>query len=143
MPQVFAGFICGYGVALVSTPLLALMLLRLRAAATPESSLGRLLPPNLSVTSLGVLLHTGLFFFWTAVGMLLGLVLLAMRGAGSALGSDNGAFSLFVAAVMLALFAPVAALVRVWRWQIVACALAVVVAFGWVMPHLARLAQEH
>jgi hypothetical protein len=133
--EVFAGFVCGYILALLSTPLLALMLLRLRAGS---ELFQRLLPPGVSALGLSVLLHGGLFLFWTAVGMLLGLVLLAMEGEGGALGSLNGPFSLFVVGVVLAFAAPVIVVARRARQLAIACVVGVVVVFGWLMPYMAE-----
>jgi len=135
MAEVFAGFVAGYILALLSTPLLALTLLRLRAKG---GVLARLLPAGVSALSLGVLLHGALFLFWTALGIVLGLVLLAMRGAEGALGSLNGPFTLFVAALALALVAPAAIALPGLRRVAVLCGLASVFVFGWLMPYLAR-----
>jgi hypothetical protein len=133
--EVFAGFVCGYILALVSTPLLAMVLLRLRAG---NELLARLLPPGVSVISLSVLLHGALFLFWTAAGILLGLILLAMDDAGAAVGSKNAAFSLFVAGLVLALAAPVVIVLRPLRRAGLVCAIAAMLVFGWLMPYMAE-----
>jgi hypothetical protein len=133
--QAFAGFICGYLLALASTPLLAMTLVRLRAGG---GMLATLLPPGVSAISLSVILHAGLFFFWTAAGILLGLMLLAMDDSGSALASRNAAFSLFVAAVVLAIAAPVVIAVRSLRRVGIVLALLAVLVFGWLMPYMAE-----
>ena len=135
MAEVFAGFVCGYLLALISTPLLAIVLLRLR---TGSELLGRLLPPGVSALSLSVLLHGALFLFWTAAGILLGLVLLAMGDAGDAVGSLNPPFSLFVAGLTLALAAPVVIVLRAVRRPALICAVAAVLVFGWLMPYMAE-----
>jgi hypothetical protein len=133
--EVFAGFVCGYILALVSTPLLAMVLLRLRSGS---ELFARLLPPGVSALSLSVLLHGALFMFWTAVGILLGLILLAMEDAGAAAGSRNAAYSLFVAGLVLALAAPVVIAVRPLRQMGLVCAVAALVVFGWLMPYMAE-----
>jgi hypothetical protein len=137
VPQVFAGFICGYILALVSTPLLAVSLLRLRAESP---LLARLFPPNTSVTALTVVLHIGTFFACTGLGMILGLVLLAMDGAGSALGSPNAPYTLFAFGLILAIIAPLFALVRPLRALTAANALLALVGFGWLLPYMAQWA---
>lgn len=135
MAEVFAGFVAGYALALLSTPLLALTLLRLRA----ESELvARLLPAGVSAISLSVLLHGALFLFWTGLGIVLGLVLLALRDAEGALGSANAPFSLFVAGLTLALVAPLAIAVRPIRQASILYALLVLAVFGWLMPYIAE-----
>ena len=135
MAEVFAGFVCGYVLALISTPLLAVLLLRMRA---DSETLARLLPPGVSAMGLGVLLHMALFFFWTAIGILLGLTLLAMGDAADALGSLNLAFSLFVVAVVVAITAPVVIVVAPIRRVALAGAIAAVLVFGWLMPYMAE-----
>ena len=126
---------CGYLVALVFTPLTALLLIRLRVSS---DLLARLLPPGVSAISVGVLLHGTMFLFWTGAGILLGLVLLAMEGSGGAFGSRNAAFSLFVFALTLALAAPVALLLPAARRATVLGGLAVLLLFGWLMPYMAE-----
>jgi len=131
--EVFAGFISGYVVALLTTPLLALSVLKLRAA---NALVAQLLPAGVSAVSLTVLLHGALFLFWTAFGMLLGLVLLAMGEGADIAGSRHGAFSLFVIALAAAFVAPVAIVSQRLRPFALAAAALVVVVFGWLMPYL-------
>ncbi len=135
MDQVFAGFICGYALALVSAPVLAIALLRLR---TESRLLNAVLPPGTPVVALVVALHGALFFFWTAIGMILGLILGAMRHAGGGLGSANFAFTLLVASLTLALVAPVAIAWQRMRRPVLIAALVVLLTFGWLMPYMAR-----
>jgi hypothetical protein len=132
--EVFAGFVCGYALAIASTPLLAILLLRLR---TGNELMMRLLPAGTSTAGLGVILHGGLFLFWTAAGILLGLVLLAMGDTRSALGSAHPPFSLFVLGLALAFSAPLIALLPPARAFAIVAAILVVVIFGWLMPHMA------
>jgi len=136
VPEVFAGFLCGYVLALISTPLLAVGLLRLRGES---ALLGRLLPPGVSAVGLSVLLHTALFFTCTAIGIVLGLLLLAMKGGPGALGSANTPFTLFVAGLTLAVIAPVAIVVRPLRASALGGGLVVLIVFGWLMPYLAQV----
>ena len=77
MAEVFAGFVSGYTLAIVSTPVLAVQLLRLRAGS---ELFARLLPAGTNAVMLAVLLHGALFLFWTAAGIALGLVLFASAG---------------------------------------------------------------
>jgi hypothetical protein len=137
VPEVFAGFIVGYALALVSTPILAMSLLKLRAES---AVLARLFPAGTSATGLAVILHGGLMLTWTALGMLLGLLLLAMEGEGSALGSPNAPFTLFVFGSVLAIVAPMFVLARPLRPLFAANAIAAVAGFGWLMPYMAQWA---
>ena len=135
MAQVFAGFICGYALALISTPLLALGLIKLRG----ESALmARLFPKEASVTALAVTLHLGLFFACTGLGMILGLVLAAMDGAGGALGSPNAPYTLFAFGLIVAIIAPLFVLVKPLRFLSAVNALIAIAGFGWLMPYRAK-----
>ena len=139
MPEAFAGFICGYAMALVLTPALAYTLLKLRAG---NGVLAKLLPAGTSATGLAAILHMGLFFACTGLGMIFGLVLLAMDGAGSALGSPNAPYTLFVFGTVLALVAPIFVLMRELRPITAANALLAVAVFGWLMPYMAQWAPQ-
>jgi hypothetical protein len=132
--QVFAGFVAGYGLALLTTPLLALLLFRLRAGS---ELLSRMFPADAPLVAVAMLIHGALTFTLTAVGLVLGLILLAMEGADGALGSLNWPFTLFVAAMVLSVVAPVYAILRPWRRGIAAYSLLVLAVFGWLMPYLA------
>src|SRR6266542_1094635 len=134
MAEVFAGFVAGYALALLSTPLVAIAIVRMRARSPV---LARLFPQGMSATPLAVILHGALFLFWTALGIVLGLLLLAMRDSGAALGSLNGAFTLFVVGLTLAVIAPIAIMLRPVRLAALLTGLTVVLVFGWLMPYLA------
>jgi hypothetical protein len=134
LAEVFSGFICGFVLSLIMAPLLALMLVRMRVTSP---IMARLLPPGVSAMTLTLTLHFALFFFWTAWGILFGLLLLAMRGNGAALGSANAPFSLMVAALTLMISAPFAIVIVPWRRSIIGAALLVIVIFGWLLPNMA------
>jgi hypothetical protein len=135
MAEVFAGFVAGYAMAVVSTPLLSVLLLRLRAES---AVLDRLLPAGVSAVSVSVLLHGALVMFWTGFGLLLGLALLAMHHADGALGSLNAPFTLFVVGLLLALGAPLFALLVPLRRLIAITLAAALLLFGWLMPYMAE-----
>jgi len=134
--EVFAGFLCGYISALVLTPILALGLLKMRATSDLAN---RLLPPGTSAVGLMVILHTGMAMFWTAAGLLLGLVLNAMNGGHRVqfLLIRNVAFTVFVAGLVLAAVAPIALLSSRYRRSALIGGSLVVLLFGWLMPYLA------
>jgi hypothetical protein len=134
MAEVFAGFVAGYAMALLSTPVVAIAIVRLRATSP---LLARLFPEGISATPLAVILHGALFLFWTALGIVLGLMLLAMRDSGEAIGSLNGAFTLLVIGLTLAIVAPIVIVLRQVRPAVLLAGLTVVLVFGWLMPYLA------
>jgi hypothetical protein len=133
--EVFAGFVCGYALALVGAPFLGVALVRNRASSPV---LARLLPEGLPIVPFVVVIHGALILFCTGIGLILGMLLLAMRGAGESLGSPNIAFTLLVFSLTLAVSAPLVAVLARYRVQAVAVALAVLVLFGWLMPYMAR-----
>jgi hypothetical protein len=135
MAQVFAGFVAGYAMALITTPLLAWLLVRLRAR---NEVLMRLFPREANLIATAVILHGGLTFALTAVGIVLGLILLGMKDSDGGLGSPNWPFTLFVAAMTLAVVAPIAIIIRPMRRVVVGYALLGVAVFGWLMPYLAE-----
>jgi hypothetical protein len=132
--EVFAGFVAGYGLALVTTPLLAYVMFRVRAGS---ELFMRMFPREAPLVAVAMLVHGMLTFVLTLLGLVLGLVLLAMEDAPGALGSQNWPFTLFVAAMALAGVAPIFALFRPFRRAIAAYSLLFVAIFGWLMPYLA------
>jgi hypothetical protein len=133
--EVFAGFVCGYAMAVITTPMLSFLLVRLRM----ESALmSRLLPEGTSAVGLSVLLHGALAMFWTMMGLLLGLVLYGMRDGGAALGSLNGAYTLFVAGLFVAIGAPLFAVFAPLRRTVASAVALAILVFGWLTPYLAQ-----
>ena len=135
MAEVFAGFVAGYALSLVTTPLMAMALLGLRAG---NGTISRLWPQDANLVAVSMLIHGFMAFALTALGIVLGLVLLGMDGAAGGAGSLNAPFTLFVAAMVLAVFAPLVAFAAPLRRQLVAYALVTVAVFGWLMPYLAE-----
>ena len=135
MAEVFAGFVAGYGLALITTPILAWMMFRVRASS---ELLTRMFPREAPLVAVAMLLHGMLTFALTLLGLILGLVLLAMKDADGALGSLNWPFTLFVAALTLAGVAPIFAIFWPFRIAIAAYTALFVVVFGWLMPYLAE-----
>lgn len=136
MSEVLAGLVCGYALALVSTPLVAVALLRLRSRTR---FLSIAVPAQAPVLALTVVLLWFAFLLWTALGMVFGLVLLGFedRVPRDGLGSPNLAFTLFVIFWSVVAFAPVAMLLKPARRHVLAAALAFAGVFGWLMPHMA------
>lgn len=138
MAEVFAGFVAGYALSLITTPLMAMALLGLRAG---NSTISRLWPQEASLVAVSMVLHGFMTIVLTGLGLILGLVLLGMAGAAGGAGSLNAPFTLFVAAMVLAIFAPIVALVVPLRRQLVAYAFVTLGVFGWLMPYLAEWSQ--
>jgi hypothetical protein len=136
--EVFAGFVAGFALSLITTPLLAFTLLSMRAG---NGAISRLWPAEANLVAVSMVLHGFTAFALTALGIVLGLVLLGMVGAAVGAGSLNAPFTLFVAALVLAIFAPLVAIMAPLRRQLIAYAFVTVLVYGWLMPYLADWSQ--
>lgn len=137
MSEVLAGFVCGYILALVSAPLVALAMLRLRSQVPV---LARAVPEQVPVVALAVVLFWFTFLLWTAVGFVFGLILSGFedRVPEGGLGSPSLAFTLLVVFWSVVAFGPVAVLLRAARRYVAAAAVVFLGVFGWLMPYLAE-----
>jgi hypothetical protein len=135
--DVLAGFVCGYILALLSVPLVALAILRLRPR-TPF--LARAVPEQVPVVALTVVLFGFTFLFWTALGIVLGLILMGLeeRAPEGGLGSPSLAFTLIIVVVSALACMPAVVLPKPTRRYVLASALVFVGVFGWLMPYLAQ-----
>ncbi|MGB2694800.1 MAG: hypothetical protein WBD55_06380, partial [Dehalococcoidia bacterium] len=95
MAEALAGFVCGYALAIVLTPVVAIALVRARANS---ALLGQVLPEGTSFAALSVVLHVFGVLTLTALGLVLGLALAGLedRNPAGGLGSPNGAFTILV-----------------------------------------------
>jgi hypothetical protein len=138
MAEVFAGFVCGYGVALVFTPLVALMIVNARSRIP---YLAKAIAPNISAVALTVPISLVGFLIWTAIGMVLGLL---YRGAEQnipqgGLGSPNLLYTVLVLSFGGSALMLIALTLRRLPWQVAVIGVAFVGGFGWAMPYLARV----
>lgn len=138
MAEVFAGFISGFVLALISTPVLAVWLVRSR-----ESSdfIARALPEGTSPLIISVPAANFAFLLWTALGIVLGMVLIAVdeRTSRGGLGSENLLFTLIVLLSAVVFFLPPLVLLRRARRIVALHAVCFVALFGWLTPYLAQL----
>lgn len=134
MAEVFAGFVCGFGLSLFYAPLFAVTLLRMRAES---AIIARLLPPGVNPVALTLILQGGFFLFWTGIGIIFGLVLLALDDAPSGIGSLNAPYTFIVFVTGLSLTAPFAVVIDDWRRQIIVTGIVAFLVFGYLMPYLA------
>ena len=137
MPQVFAGFVVGYALAIVAGGAGAIALIR----SNERSGFAqRIAPPGTSVIALSVVIHFTAMLVLTAIGLLLGVALAGIddRRPEGGLGSPNMAYTLLVIALAAVVVIPTLALPRIRRYAII-CGIAAVLTFGWAMPWLAQL----
>jgi FtsH-binding integral membrane protein len=137
LDEVFAGFICGYMLALVSAPLVAVFIVRLRPRVP---LLSRAVPEQVPMVALTVVLFWFTFLLWTALGIVLGLILMGFedRMPEGGLGSPSLAFTILIIFVSAMAFTPPAVLLRPARRHVIVAALIFLVVFGWLMPYLAE-----
>ena len=135
MAEVFAGFVCGYGLALLATPVAAVALLRARVASP---LVRQMLPEGTSLIALSIILHTFAFLTLTALGILLGILLggLENRSPAGGLGSPNRAFTGFILAATAIAVVPLALAAPRWRLPLLTGGLLFAGVFGWLMPYL-------
>lgn len=138
MGEVFSGFVCGFFLSLISAPVMAVTLLRMRS---DNGMLARLLPQGVNTVSVTMVLHFALFIFWTGLGIILGLILLAMEGTGDLPGFPNPGYSILILSAVLAILAPLAVVVTAWSKQLAAIAVLSFLLFGVLMPHMAGWAK--
>ena len=140
MEEVFAGFVTGYGMALIFTGLAALMLVEARSRVP---FLAKAIAPNISAIALTVPISLIAFLLWTAIGMFLGLLYryTLEEAPGGGLGSPNLLYTVLIISFGgLTLTAVVAAFRRL-PWQVAAMGLSFIALFGWVLPRLAQAAE--
>ena len=137
MAETLAGIISGYGLALVATPLAAIALLRARVTSP---HLRQVLPEGTSLIAVSVILHTFIFLTFTALGLLLGLLLAGLEGRSpeGGLGSPNRAFTAFIIATAVIAVAPLALFASRQRLPLLGGGLLFAGVFGWLMPYLAQ-----
>lgn len=137
MAEVFAGFIIGFALSLAVAPLGAIALIR---SNDRTGFAQRIAPPGTNMIALSVVVHFAAMIMLTMIGMLLGLLLLALndRRPDNGLASPNIAYTLIVATLTAVVVMPTLVVPAVRRYS-VAAALLLVVLFGWALPWLAEL----
>lgn len=129
-----AGFLCGAAVAFATTFIALLVLSR--------SSVWQRLPQNRRVPLplMGVVAVNLLMLSWTALGLVLGAVYLraASEYPAGALLTPNRAFAGLVLALTASALVAVFVVFGRPKWPALTTAGIALVAFGWVLPALAR-----
>ncbi len=134
-----AGLVCGYALALLATPAVAVAMLRARLSS---DLVRRLVPEGTSLIAVSIIIHVFALLSFSAIGILFGIVLSAMedkRPAGR-LGSPNEVFTAFIIATAAIAVTPIGIVVPRWRLPLLVCGLVFVATFGWAMPYLSLAA---
>ena len=137
MAEVFAGFVIGFAIALVASPLAAWGIV---SSNDRSGAAQRLAPPGTSVIALAVVLNLAAVLLFTALGMILGMALAGIedRRPDGGLGSPNVVYTLLVVALSAVIVIPMLVVPAVRRYA-VAGAVVFAALFGWAMPWLASL----
>jgi hypothetical protein len=138
MAEVMAGFVCGYALALVATPVAAIAIVRARARS---ALMRQIAPPETSFVAISVLLHMFAMLTLTAIGVVLGLMLAGVEDKSPAggLGSPNRVFTALILAIAAIAVVPIAAVMPRWRVPLLASGFVFAICFGWAMPWLSLL----
>ncbi len=141
MAEVLAGFVCGFGLAIAVTPVVAVALVRARASS---ARVRQVVPEATPIAAVAFLIHTFAFLVLTALGIVLGLALdgLEDRNPAGGLGSPNRAFTLLVLATAAIAVLPMAIAIPRLRPALLASGLVFAATFGWLMPYLSLLGPE-
>jgi hypothetical protein len=135
--EVFAGFVIGFAIALIASPIAAWAIV----SSNDRSGFAqRLAPPGTSVIALSVVLNLASVLMFTALGMVLGAALAGVedRRPDGGIGSPNLAYTLIVVSLAAVVAIPMLALPMLRR-PAIAGALLFAALFGWAMPWLATL----
>ena len=136
MAEVMAGFVCGFALSLVATPIAAIQVVRARVTSP---LMQRIVPEGTSLIAVSILFHTFFMLTMTAVGILLGILLFGLQdsNAGSGLGSPNRAYTAFVLIATAIAILPLAVASAKLRVPLLIGGLIFAATFAWFMPYLA------
>ena len=142
MAEVFAGFVCGFALALIATPFFALWVVQSRNAIP---FIKNAVPEGMSILMVSIPISSFFFLTWTMIGIVLGMALVAAQNATTrgGLGSYNILYTVIVVLLAFIVFFPPFVIVRSARRLTAGVALSFLVLFGWLTPFLAHLASTH
>jgi hypothetical protein len=135
MAEAFAGFVCGFALALIATPLAAIALVRARVSSP---LIQQVVPQGTSLVAVSIILNSFAVLTLTALGLVLGMMLLGLEESAPAggLGSPNRAFTALILALTMIAVGPLAFALPRYRAALLAGGLVFAVTFGWAMPWL-------
>ena len=137
MAEVLAGFVIGYAISLIVSPLAAWSLV----SSNDRSGFAqRIAPPGTNVVALSAVLHFATVLLLTALGMVLGMALMGIeeRRSDGGIGSPNLVYTLIVVALTAVMVIPAVAVPMIRRYAVIG-GIVFVALFGWAMPWLATL----
>ena len=136
MAEVMAGFVCGFALSIIATPVAAIASIRARATSP---RMRQVVPEGTNLFALAVVINLFLVVVLTAIGLLLGLLLAGIEDGSpeGGLGSPNRVFTAFILVATAIAVLPLAVASARFRVLLIAGGLVFVATFAWFMPYLA------
>jgi hypothetical protein len=137
LQEVLAGFVVGYAISLTVAPLGAWLLV----SSNDRSGFAqRMAPPGTNFVALSMVVHLGAVLMFTAIGIVLGLVLggIEDRRPAGGLGSPNVVYTMIVVALTAVVVIPLLIVPALRRSALIGAGVFAVL-FGWAMPWLSTL----
>ncbi len=134
-----AGFICGFALSVLVTPVAAIAIVRARGTSP---LMRQIVPEGTSMIAVSVIINLFAVLTFTAIGLLLGLLLSGMESSKPAggLGSPNRIFTAFILITAIMAVLPISIASPRLRAPMLAGGLVFVATFAWFMPYLASWA---
>ena len=131
-----AGFVCGFAMAILATPIAAIAIVRSRATSP---LMRQVVPEGTSIMAMSVVINLFFVLTLTAIGLLLGLMLAGMESSRPAggLGSPNRIFTAFILISTAIAVLPLSVASERLRTPLLVGGLVFVATFAWFMPYLA------
>ena len=139
MAEAMAGFICGFALSVLVTPVAAISIVRARVTSP---LMRQIVPEGTSLVAVSVVINLFAVLTLTALGLLLGLLLAGIESNNPAggLGSPNRIFTAFILIITVAAILPIAIARARLRVPLLACGVVFIATFAWFMPYLASWA---
>ena len=136
MPEVMAGFISGFALSVLVTPVAAIAIVRARVTSP---LMRQIVPEGTSMIAVSVIIKLFAVLTLTAIGLLLGLLLAGIESSNPAggLGSPNRIFTAFILITTVVAVLPISIASARLRAPMLAGGLVFIATFGWFMPYLA------
>ena len=136
MAEIMAGFICGFALSIIATPIAALSIVRARMT---NPLMRQIAPEGTSLMALSVVISVFILLMFTAIGLLLGLLLAGLENGSPAggIGSPNLVYTAFILIATTIAVLPLSLASARLRLPLLGGGLAFIAAFGWFMPYLA------
>ncbi len=136
MAEIMAGFICGFALSIIATPIAAIATVRARVTSP---LIRQIVPEGTSLIAVSVVMNLFIVLTFTAIGLLFGLLLAGMESSNpaSGLGSPNRVFTAFILIATTIAVLPLSLASARLRMPLLAGGLVFIATFGWVMPYLA------